>query len=85
MLIELIAAPFVVAYVLIVALGHVLLVAAIYKCLREDYSGGRGRKAVADHMTIIEGGIKRAVRPVYFKTAFKPQKPNAGSVGRLVR
>ena len=43
MLIELIITAFVAAYVAIVALGHVLLMAAIYECPREDGSGGRGR------------------------------------------
>jgi hypothetical protein len=39
----------VVAYISIVALGHVLLIVAILKCLREDFGGGRGRRAgVAD-------------------------------------
>jgi hypothetical protein len=42
-LIELIITAFVAAYVAIVALGHVLLMAAIYECPREDGSGGRGR------------------------------------------
>jgi hypothetical protein len=32
------------AYIGVVVLGHVLLVAAIYRCLRDDYFGGR-RKA----------------------------------------
>jgi hypothetical protein len=43
-LIELVLAAFVAAYAAVVALGHVLLVAAIYKCPREDSSGGRGRR-----------------------------------------
>jgi hypothetical protein len=43
-LIELIIAAFVAAYVTVVALGHILLAAAIYKCPREDSSGGRGRR-----------------------------------------
>ena len=47
MLIELIIAAFVAAYVAVVAFGHVLLMAAIYKCRREDGSGGhRPRTAV---------------------------------------
>lgn len=44
MLIELIIAAFVAAYVAIVAFGHVLLMAAIYECPREDGGGGRGRR-----------------------------------------
>jgi hypothetical protein len=44
LLIELIVAAFIAAYVTVVAFGHILLVAAIYKCPREDSSGGRGRR-----------------------------------------
>jgi hypothetical protein len=47
MSIELIAAGFVAAYLGIAALGHVLVIAAIGKCVREDYFGGRGRKAAS--------------------------------------
>jgi hypothetical protein len=43
-LLELIIATFVAAYVAVVAFGHVLLVAAIYRRPREDSSGGRGRR-----------------------------------------
>jgi hypothetical protein len=43
-LIELIIAAFVAAYVAVVAFGHVLLMAAIYECPREDGSGGRRRR-----------------------------------------
>jgi hypothetical protein len=43
-LLELIIAAFVAAYVAVVAFGHVLLVAAIYECPREDGSSGRGRR-----------------------------------------
>ena len=34
-LLELIVAAFIAAYVLLVAFGHVLVVIAIYRCLRE--------------------------------------------------
>jgi len=47
MLIELILATFIVAFLLVAALGHVLLATAIYRCLREDYVSGRGRRAPA--------------------------------------
>ena len=55
MLIELIVIAIVVAYLAIVALGHVLLVAAICKCLREDYMGGRGRRTTSWHPRVIDG------------------------------
>jgi hypothetical protein len=45
LLIELIIAAFVAAYVTVVAFGHVLLVAAIYRDPREDGSDGRGRRS----------------------------------------
>jgi hypothetical protein len=45
--IDLILAPLIIAFLVIAALGHVLLTAAIYKCLREDYVDGRGQRAGA--------------------------------------
>src|SRR5262245_12047917 len=45
LLIELIVAAFLATYVIVVAVGHIILMAAIYKCPREDSSGGRGRRA----------------------------------------
>jgi hypothetical protein len=47
MLIELILATLIVAFLLVATLGHVLLATAIYRCLREDYVSGRGRRAPA--------------------------------------
>ncbi|MGZ3312321.1 MAG: hypothetical protein ACXWJR_07100 [Xanthobacteraceae bacterium] len=47
MLLELIVTPLVLGFLLIAALGHVLLTAAIYQCLRGDDVGGRGQKAAA--------------------------------------
>ena len=47
MLIDLITTALIIAFVLIAALGHVLLTAAIYKCLREDYVDGGGQRAGA--------------------------------------
>ena len=44
MLIELVISAFVAAYAAVVALGHVLLVAAIYKGPREDDTSGWGRR-----------------------------------------
>ena len=44
MLVELIVTALVAAFVAVVVLGHVLLVAAIYKCLREDNDGGRDHR-----------------------------------------
>jgi hypothetical protein len=47
MSVELIFAGLVAVYLGIAAVGHVLVIAAIGKCVREDYSGGRGRRAAA--------------------------------------
>ena len=44
MLLELIVGAFVTTYVIVVALGHFLLMAAIYQDPREDSSDGRGRR-----------------------------------------
>jgi hypothetical protein len=59
-LIELIVIAVVTAYLAIVVLGHVLLIAAIYKCLREDYMGGRGRKTASWHPRVIDGAKAQA-------------------------
>ena len=32
----------------VAALGHALVLAAIYRCLREDYFGGRRRRTATD-------------------------------------
>ena len=57
--VELMAAAFIIAFAAIVVLGHVLVVAAIYKCLREDYAGGRTRSATSD-TTMADDRAKRA-------------------------
>jgi hypothetical protein len=57
MLVELIMMALVTAYVGVVVLGHVLLVAAIYRCLREDYVGGR-RKTTDAGGTTLSGHVK---------------------------
>jgi hypothetical protein len=46
MLIELIAASLIIAFLCVAALGHVFLAVAIYKCLHEDYDW-RGRRPPA--------------------------------------
>ena len=45
MLVELIMVALVVVYVGVVVLGHVLLIAAIYKCLCEDHVGAADVRA----------------------------------------
>jgi hypothetical protein len=58
--IDLILAPLVIAFILIAALGHVLLTAAIYKCLREDYVDGRGSRAGARNTKVAGNDGERA-------------------------
>ena len=85
MLIELIMAALIAAYVAVVALGHVLLIAAIYKYLREDSAGGRGRKAAAREQETAAGDAETqtATRLASRRGATRPLA--AGSVIRLVR
>jgi hypothetical protein len=47
---DLIAAALILVFAAVVVLGHVLVVLAIYKCLREDYAAGR--RASSDKTTI---------------------------------
>jgi hypothetical protein len=87
MFVELILAASVAAYVAVVALGHVLLIAAIYKYLREDGAGGRGRKAAArEQETAAAAGdaaTQTATRLARRSGAARPLA--AGTVIRLVR
>ena len=72
MLIELIMATLIVAFLLVATLGHVLLAAAIYKCLREDYVNGRGRRAPARNTSAAgsDGGA-----PPHPAASLKPSAP----------
>ena len=63
MLIELIMATLIVAFLLVATLGHVLLAAAIYKCLREAYGNGRGRRAPARNTSAAGSDVRRAAVP----------------------
>jgi hypothetical protein len=72
---ELIVTALVSVYLVIVALGHVLVIAAIYKCLREDYIGGRGRRTTTG--PTIEAGAKRAAGAVNLSESLEPQRMHA--------
>ena len=63
MLIELTMATLIVAFLLVATLGHVLLAAAISKCLREDYVNGRGRRAPARNTSAEGSEVGRAAAP----------------------
>lgn len=60
MLVELILAPLIIAFLLVAALGHVLLTAAIHKCLHEDYIGGRGQRTAERNPTPADNAVARA-------------------------
>jgi hypothetical protein len=63
MLIELTMATLIVAFLLVATLGHVLLAAAIYKCLHEDYVSGRGRRAPARNTSFGGSDAGRVATP----------------------
>jgi hypothetical protein len=63
MLIELTMATLIAAFLLVATLGHLLLAAAIYKCLREDYVNGRGRRAPALNTLAAGSDVGRAAAP----------------------
>jgi hypothetical protein len=65
MIIELIMATLVVVFLLVATLGHLLLAAAIYKCLREDYVNGRGRRAPARDTSVAGSDVGRLAAPGY--------------------
>ena len=85
MLIELIMTALIAAYVAVVALGHVLLIAAIYKYLREDSAGGRGRKAAAGEQETAAGDAETRTATRFARRRGTTQPVAAGSVIRLVR
>jgi hypothetical protein len=58
MFVELIMMALVMAYVCVVILGHVLLVAAIYQCLCEDYVRGRRQRITAHDTTPASGDLE---------------------------
>lgn len=55
MSVELTVAALIVVYLAIAALGHVLVVVAVYKCLREDYAGGRRQRTTTGRTPADEG------------------------------
>jgi hypothetical protein len=72
---ELIVTALISAYLGIVALGHVLVIAAIYKCLREDYAGGGGRRTTAG--STIDTGAERATGAVNLSESLEPKRMHA--------
>jgi hypothetical protein len=74
---ELIVTALISVYLVIVALGHVLVIAAIYKCLREDYMRGRGRGRRTTTDPTIDIDAKRAAGAVSLSESLKPQRMHA--------
>jgi hypothetical protein len=64
MIVDVIMPGLVAAFVAIAGLGHGLLLAAIYRCLREDDAGGR-RRHVAPAETAMAGGGHRPLPTVF--------------------
>jgi hypothetical protein len=72
--VELIVAPLIIAFLLVAALGHVLLAAAIYKCLREDHVGGRGRGVAARNTPAADNDAARAADAAGFIETIRATK-----------
>jgi hypothetical protein len=76
---ELIVAALISVYLGILALGHVLVIAAIYKCLREDYIGGRRRRTTAD--PTIDTCRKHATGAINLSESLQPQHMHSALAG----
>jgi hypothetical protein len=59
MSIDLIAAALILAFVVVVVLGHVLVIAAIFRILREDHVAG-DRRAMSDRTTVNDDAKRAA-------------------------
>jgi hypothetical protein len=77
MSIDLIAAALILAFVVVVVLGHVLVIAAIYRILREDHAAG-GRRAMSDP-TKPNDDAKRAAGETSLDESIEPL--HAGAFG----
>jgi len=72
LLIELIVAAFVATYVIVVAVGHIILMAAIYKCPREDGNGGRGRRAAVRPQIAAATPVSRTHERLWSRNGGEP-------------
>jgi hypothetical protein len=75
MSVDLIAAALILAFAAVVGLGHVLVIAAIYRILREDRARG-GRRASSDTIT-ADDGAKRAFGAANLDETIEPQHAHA--------
>lgn len=75
MSIDLIAAALILAFAAVVVLGHVLVIAAIYRILREDHAAG-GRRAMSEPTTANDDA-KRAAGAEKLDDTIEPQHAHA--------
>ena len=75
MSIDLIAAALILAFAAVVVLGHVLVIAAIYRIMREDRAGG-GRRA-SNAVTTANEGANCAAGVAKLDEAIEPQHAHA--------
>jgi hypothetical protein len=72
--IDLIAAALILAFAAIVVLGHVLVIAAIYRIMREDRAGGR---RASNAVTTANEGANCAASIAKLDEAIEPQHAHA--------
>ena len=73
MSVDLIAAALILAFAAVVVLGHVLVIPAMYKCLREDYVRGNPNKSSGP----TDEGVKRGAGAANGGEAIEPQHAHA--------
>jgi hypothetical protein len=71
-LIELIVAAFVATYVIVVAVGHFLLMAAIYRGPRQDSSDGHGRRTAVGPQVAAATSANRTRERLWSRNSGEP-------------
>jgi hypothetical protein len=75
MSIDLIAAALILAFVVVVVLGHVLVIAAIFRILREDHAAG-DRRAMSGRTT-VKDDAKRVAGAANLDASIEPRHAGA--------
>jgi hypothetical protein len=83
MSVDLIAAALILVFAAVVVLGHILVIAAIYRIMREDRAGG-GRRA-SNAVTTADDVIKRADGKANVSESREPQHAPAFAARWLLR
>jgi hypothetical protein len=83
MSVDLIAGALILAFAAVVGLGHVLVITAIYRILREDRAGG-GRRA-SSNTTTADDSAKRASGAANLDETIEPQHADAFGTRWLLR